>query len=91
MALRNDGASRGWGSKTDIVHSLTATVDNVHDVTETQNLLHCGETVMWGDAGYQGVQKWEENQGLEVEWRWRCVRVVGGYWNLRVRRAWRVR
>ena len=81
----------GVGAKTGIVHSLTATAGNVHDVTETQNLLHCGETVVWGDAGYQGVQKGEENQGLEVEWRWRCVRVVGGNWNLRVRRAWRVR
>ena len=24
---------------------------------------------MWGDAGYQGVHKREENLGLEVEWR----------------------
>ena len=23
---------------------------------------------MWGDAGYQGVHKRDENQGLEVEW-----------------------
>ena len=25
--------------------------------------------VVWGDAGYQGVHKREENLGLEVEWR----------------------
>ena len=30
--------------------------------------MHGGETVVWGDAGYQGVHKREENQGLEVEW-----------------------
>ena len=28
-----------------------------------------GETVVWGDAGYQGVHKREENLGLDVEWR----------------------
>ena len=48
---------------------MTATPANAHDVTETHNLLHGGETVVWGDAGYQGVHKREENRGLEVEWR----------------------
>ena len=56
-------------SKTGIVHSMRATGANVHDVTEAHNLLHGGETVVWGDAGYQGVHKREENLGLAVEWR----------------------
>ena len=59
----------GVDSETGIVHSMTATAANAHDVTEAHNLLHGGETVVWGDAGYQGVHKREENQGLEVEWR----------------------
>ena len=59
----------GVDSETGIVHSMTATPANAHDVTETHNLLHGGETVVWGDAGYQGVHKREENRGLEVEWR----------------------
>ena len=54
---------------TGIVHSMTATAANAHDVTQTPNLLHEGETVVWGDAGYQGVQKREENLGLDLEWR----------------------
>ena len=54
---------------TGIVHSMSTTGANVHDVTETHNLLHGSETVVWGDAGYQGVHKREENLGLEVEWR----------------------
>ena len=29
------------------------------DIRETPNLLHGGETVVWGDAGYQGVHKQE--------------------------------
>ena len=59
----------GVDYETGIVHSMTATAANVHDVTEAHNLLHGGETVVWGDAGYQGVHKRTENLGLDVEWR----------------------
>ena len=59
----------GVDSETGIVHSMSATAANAHDVTEAHNLLHGGETVVWGDAGYQGVGKREENLGLEVEWQ----------------------
>ena len=59
----------GVDSETGIVHSMSTTAANVHDVTETRNLLHGGETVVWADAGYQGVDKREENLGLEMEWR----------------------
>ena len=59
----------GVDCETGIVHSMTATAANVHDVTEAHNLLHGGETVVWGDAGYQGVHKREENLGLDVDWR----------------------
>ena len=59
----------GVDSGTGIVHSMTATAANAHDITETHKLLHGGENVVWGDAGYQGVHKREENLGLEVEWR----------------------
>ena len=58
----------GVDSETGIVHSMTTTAANAHDVTEAHNLLHGGEKVVWGDAGYQGVGKRGENQGLEVEW-----------------------
>ena len=59
----------GVDSETGVVHSMSATSANVHDVTEAHRLLHGGEKRMWGDAGYQGVAKREENRGLEVEWR----------------------
>ena len=59
----------GVDSDTGIVHSMTTTAANAHDITETHHLLHGGETVVWGDAGYQGVHKREENLGLKVEWR----------------------
>ena len=63
----------GVDAGTGIVHSMSATGANVHDVTEAHKLLHGGETVVWGDAGYQGVHKREENLGLEVEW-WVAMR-----------------
>ena len=59
----------GVDSETGIVHSMSATAANAHDVTEAHNLLHGGETVVWGDAGYQGVHQRGENLNLAVEWR----------------------
>ena len=53
----------GVDSETGIVHSLSATAANVHDVTEAHRLLHGGETRVWCDAGYQGVHQREENLG----------------------------
>ena len=59
----------GVDSATGIVHSMTTAAANAHDITEAHNLLHGRETVVWGHAGYQGVGKREETQGLEVEWQ----------------------
>lgn len=44
------------------------TAANVHDVTQAQALLHGEETDAFGDAGYQGVEKREENLELPVTW-----------------------
>ena len=59
----------GVDADTGIVHSLSTTAANAHDVTEAHNLLHGGETQVWCDAGYQGVHKREENLGRAVEWQ----------------------
>ena len=61
----------GVDSETGVVHSMarSTTSANVHDVTEAHRLLHGGEKRVWGDAGYQGVAKRDENMGLDVEWR----------------------
>ena len=57
----------GVDSETGVVHSMTTTAANVHDVTEAHRLLHGGEYRVWGDAGYRGVHKREENLGREVD------------------------
>ena len=59
----------GVDAKTGLVHSLSATSANVHDVTEAHRLLHGEEQRVWGDAGYIGVQKRAENLGLAVDWQ----------------------
>ena len=59
----------GVDADTGLAHSLSATPANVHDVIEAHLLLHGGEETVWGDAGYTGVQKREENRELAVEWQ----------------------
>ncbi len=59
----------GVDADTGLVHSFTTTSANVHDVTETHRLLHDGERQVWGDAGYIGVQKRQENLGLPMDWQ----------------------
>ena len=59
----------GVDAETGVVHSMSTTSANVHDVTEAHRLLHGGEKRVWGDAGYQGVAKRDENRELDVEWR----------------------
>ena len=58
----------GVDAETGLVRSMETTPANVHDVTQAGKLLHGEERRVWGDAGYTGVGKREENQGLSVEW-----------------------
>ena len=43
----------GVDADTGLVHSMTTTAANTQDVTEAHRLLHGGETMVWGDAGYR--------------------------------------
>ena len=58
----------GIDARSGLVHSVIGTAANVHDVTQAQALLHGEETDVFGDAGYQGVEKREENLALPVNW-----------------------
>jgi IS5 family transposase len=44
----------GVDSKTKLIHAVVATAANVHDATVLPELLHGGETRVWGDRAYQG-------------------------------------
>jgi IS5 family transposase len=50
----------GVDSETGIAHTVVTTSANVHDVTQTENLLTGEEEQVYGDSGYQGAQKREK-------------------------------
>ena len=55
------------------VHSLSTTAANVHDITMASRLIRADDEVVYGDAGYLGIEKREEIAGDEhfssVEYR----------------------
>jgi len=58
----------GVDAESGLVHTVVGTAANVNDVTQAQALLHGDETDVFGDAGYQGVDKREENLDVPVTW-----------------------
>ena len=50
------------------MHTVVGTAANVKDVTQAHALVHGEETDVFGDAGYQGVDKRAETQGIDVNW-----------------------
>jgi len=58
----------GVDAKSGLAHTLVTTAGNVSDVTQTHKLLHGDETMVFGDAGYQGADKRPENAGKAVTW-----------------------
>ncbi len=58
----------GVDADSGITHTLITSPANVADVTQAHALLHGEEATAFGDAGYQGIEKREENQGTAVRW-----------------------
>ena len=58
----------GVDAESGLAHSLETTPANESDVATAHALLHGGEERVWGDAGYQGVGKREENRNAAVAW-----------------------
>lgn len=58
----------GVDMATGLVHTVVGTAGNVSDVTQAHALLHGGEKIVLGDAGYQGVAKRPENAGKAIDW-----------------------
>ena len=40
-----------------LVHTMTVTAANEHDITQAANLLREDDEVVYGDSGYLGIQK----------------------------------
>lgn len=58
----------GVDAESGLTHTVVTTAANVSDVTQAHALLHGDETTAFGDAGYQGVEKREENRDSAVTW-----------------------
>ncbi len=58
----------GVDAETGLAHSPETTAANAADVSTAHAVLHGGEDTVWGDVGYQGVGKREENKDRDVDW-----------------------
>jgi IS5 family transposase len=59
----------GVDAGTGYTHSVTATAANVSDIVETHNLIREDDDVVYGDAGYIGIEKREEIKSDEQKSR----------------------
>jgi IS5 family transposase len=51
-----------------LIHSLETTPAHESDIAVADKLLHGEEEAVWGDAGYQGIEKRQEHQERKVDW-----------------------
>jgi IS5 family transposase len=59
----------GVDAASGLIHSVETTAANVHDLTPAAKLLHGEETVVYADAGYQGIDKRPEMKGKKIQFR----------------------
>ncbi|SBO44711.1 IS5 family transposase [Cyanobium sp. NIES-981] len=52
-----------------LIHSVVTTAANVHDLTPAAELLHGDEEVVYGDAGYQGIEKRDQMKARGIGFR----------------------
>ncbi|MCQ1550208.1 MAG: IS5 family transposase [Candidatus Accumulibacter phosphatis] len=61
-------AHMGLGADSGLVHTVVGTAANVADITQTGEVLHGEEKIVFLDAGYTGVEKREELKDRDIEW-----------------------
>jgi IS5 family transposase len=60
-----------------LVHPVTTTAANAHDITQAAALLRDQEEVVFSDSGYRGVHKREEVQAQHPEVNWQIAMIPG--------------
>ncbi|MFQ9094186.1 MAG: transposase [Ruminococcus sp.] len=55
----------GVDSGSGLVHTITATAANTHDIAEAHKLLREDDHVVYGDSGYIGIEKQDEIKNNE--------------------------
>ena len=61
-------AHMGVDADSGLVHTVVGTAANVADITQTGEVLHGEEKIVFLDAGYTGVEKREELKDRDIEW-----------------------
>ena len=63
--------AKGYGVAKDfgLIHSVETTSANVHDITRAAQLLLGNENVVYGEAGYQGIETRAENSNKSITFR----------------------
>jgi IS5 family transposase len=67
----------GVDADSGLVHSVTTTAANAHDVTQAGELLHGEETDVFADSGYRGAEKREEIQAKHPDVNWHIAMMPG--------------
>lgn len=67
----------GVDADSGLVHTVTTTAANVHDITQAHALVHGEEQVVFADSGYRGVQKREEVQDQAPDTDWHIAMMPG--------------
>ena len=67
----------GADAESGLVHTVTGTAANEHDITQAHALLHGEEDVVFADSGYRGITKREEIQAQHPGVDWQVARMHG--------------
>jgi len=67
----------GVDAQSGLVHTVTTTAANAHDITQAHALLHGEEEVVFADSGYRGVEKREEIQEQHPHVDWQIAMMPG--------------
>jgi IS5 family transposase len=67
----------GVDAESGLVHTVTTTAANAHDVTQAHALLHGQEEVVFADSGYRGVEKRDEIQAQHPNVEWQIAMMPG--------------
>ena len=67
----------GVDAESGLVHTVTTTAANAHDVTQAHALLHGQEEVVFADSGYRGVEKRQEIQDKHADVDWQIAMMPG--------------
>jgi IS5 family transposase len=67
----------GVDADSGLVHTVSTTAANAHDITQAAALLHGQEEVVFADSGYRGVHKREEVQAQHPNVDWQIAMMPG--------------